>query len=551
LNKRGFPTFSLNIFEKTRNPPRFAVFEEVTTLPNTFITKGFQVRSIFSRWFTKCKSRIQRRLDKTHDTLTFQPQFSASNIHYEVSEKAGAISQGGLGALHVLAGRLGLIRDIDTKLHILKVHLPYFDSDHVLNIAYIPLCNGKCFQDLELRRNDENFLNALGCRRIPDPTTAGDFCRRFTRPHLSLFIDIVNEARLRAWKEQPKNFFNRAIIDMDGTLCETTGECKAGMDIAYDGTWGYHPLVLTLANTGEVLSIVNRPGNRPSHEGAAAEVDRAVRVCFQGGFAKVLLRGDTDFSQTAHLDRWDQDSRIRFVFGYDSMPNMKKIAQELPESAWQRLQRPARYRVKTKPRRRRKNVKEEVVKQREFENLRLCFEEVAEFDYQPSACKKAYRMVVVRKNISKEKGEQVLFDIYEYFFYITNERTGTAADIVFCANDRCNQENLLSQLKSGCRALRAPLDNLESNWAYMLMTTLAWNLKAWWALLLPAPPGRWQERHQTQKEWVLKLEFKAFLNAFVLLPCQILKTGRKVVYRLLSWNPHLAIFFRLLKLLRC
>jgi hypothetical protein len=138
-----------------------------------------------------------------------------------------------------------------------------------------------------------------------------------------------------------------------------------------------------------------------------------------------------------------------------------------------------------------------------------------------------------------------------YFFYITNDRECTVAEVVYEANDRCNQENHIAQLKGAVRALHAPLDNLESNWAYMLMTALAWNLKAWWALTLPEVPGRWHEKHRAEKQWVLKLEFKTFLNAFILLPCQIIKSGRKLVYRLLSWNPHLRIFFRLLDVLRC
>jgi hypothetical protein len=323
------------------------------------------------------------------------------------------------------------------------------------------------------------------------------------------------------------------------------------MDISHDGLWCYHPLLLTLANTGEVLSIVNRPGNRPSHEGAAAEADRAVALCLKAGFRQIVLRGDTDFSQTRHLDRWDAMGCVRFFFGFDAIPKLREMADELEISQRRRLERPARYRVKTKPRRRPANVKEAIVKQREFVNQRLVSEDVAEFCYQPAACRDPYRMVVVRKNLSVEKGEQVLFPDERYFFYITNDWEATAAEVVFEANDRCHQENLIEQLKNGVRALHAPVDNLESNWAYMLMTALAWNLKAWWALMLPAAAGRWQERHQEEKQWALRLEFKTFLNAFMRLPCQIVRTGRKLVYRLLGWNPHLPIFFRLLDALRC
>jgi len=509
------------------------------------------VKTIFSRWFARGKSRIERRLDKTNDTPTFEPQFAAANLRYDVSDKTAAINCGGIGALHLLARRIGLIDDIDRNLHLLKVHLPYHESDHVLNFAYNALCNGTCLEDLELRRTDETFLDALGTRRIPDPTTAGDFCRRFADRDVETLIDALNDTRRRVWARQPADFFACATVDLDGTLTPTTGQCKQGMDIAYDGVWGYHPLIVSLANTGEVLSIVNRSGNRPSHENAAREVDRALLLCLRAGFRKVLVRGDTDFSQCEHLDGWDLFPRVRFLFGFDAKANVIEIAEQLPAKAWKKLARPPRWRAKTQPRRRPANVKERVVKERGFETLRLRSEDVAEFDYQPGACQKSYRMVVVRKNITRAKGEQALFDEIRYFFYLTNEREGSADDIVFSANDRCNQEKLIAQLKGGVRAVQAPVDTLTSNWAYMVMTALAWNLKAWWALMLPEAPGRWRERRQAQKRWVLRMEFRTFLNAFVLLPCQIIKTGRQLVYRLLGWNPHLPLLFRLVDALRC
>ena len=376
-------------------------------------------------------------------------------------------------------------------------------------------------------------------------------CRRFTSESIQTLLDVIHDTRLKVWAGQPSTFFEQARLDMDGFLVETTGQCKRGMDIAYDGTWGYHALVLTLANTGEVLSIVNRPGNRPSHEGAATMVDQATAVCFRGGFRRVLLRGDTKFSQSEHLDRWDDDPRVRFIFGFEAMGNLRAIAEALPDHAWRPLQRPARYEVKTTPRPRPDNVKEAVVVARPFDNQRLRSEEVAEFNYRPTACRKTYRMVVVKKNISVEKGEKRLFDRVVHFFYITNEWVDEADEIVYSANDRCDQENVLAQLGGGVRALRAPVDNLESNGAFMVMTALAWNLKAWWALMLPELPGRYQEKHRTEKRWVLRLEFKTFVNAFMRLPCQIVRGGRKLIYRLLGWNPHQPIFFRLVDVLRC
>ena len=509
------------------------------------------MNATISRQLDKRKRSIQRRLDKTDLRGCSQPILTATNIHYEISDRIRGIAHGGIGAFHLLARNLGLIERIDKRLHLLKIHLPYHESDHVLNLAFNALCDGTCFQDLELRRQDENYLDALGARRIPDPTTAGDFCRRFNRDSVFTLLDVIDDTRRVAWAGQPDSFFDQAKIDMDGTLVGTDGACKKGMDIAYEGTWGYHPLVVSLANTREVLRLVNRSGNRPSHDEAAAQVDKAIEVCFQGGFRSVLMRGDTDFAQTAHLDRWDADPRVRFIFGYDAAANLVALADALPERAWRTLERPPRYAVQTQPRQRPDNVKEAIVVARQFDNIRLNGEEVAEFAYRPTACSKTYRMVVVRKNLSRRKGEKMLFDEIRYFFYITNEWVLERDAIVFEANDRCDQENLLSQLHSGVRALKAPSDTLESNWAYMVMTALAWNLKAWWALAIPEGPGRWQERHREEKAWVLGLEFKAFVNAFVRLPCQIVRTGRRLLYRLLSWNPHQTIFFRVVSALRC
>jgi hypothetical protein len=514
-------------------------------------TEGFQVSSILRRWWLNGKRRIERRLDKTKLGDCEQPMFTASNIHYEPSQRCRGMSFGGIGAMHLLARRIGLIDDIDRRLVLLQIHLPYHESDHVLNFAYNALCGGEYLDDMEMRRHDEGFLDALGTRRTPDPTTAGDFCRRFQRYHVDLLQDIFDDARLRVWKQQPRAFFDEARLDFDGHLVGTTGECKEGMSLAYDGTWGYHPLVVSLANTQEVLRIVNRAGNRPSHEGAAAEADRAIALCLRAGFRRVLLRGDTDFSQSEQLDRWDATPGVQFIFGYNAMANLIARAEELPKNAWKKLERPPRYTVHSEPRERPANVKERVVREQGYKNQRLEAEHVAEFEYRPTACSQSYRMVVVRKQIVVEKGQQRLFDDVRYFFYITNDRKRSASEIVFLANDRCNQENLIEQLSNGVRALRAPVGNLESNWSYMVMTALAWNLKAWMALSLPQRAGRWQERHREEKHWVLGMEFKQFMNAFIRIPCQIVRTGRKLVYRLCGWNPWQPVLFRLLGVLRC
>lgn len=491
----------------------------------------------------KRKRRIQHRLRRQQWGSQPKPMFSASNIHYEVAGRTRGLGVGGIGAIHSLAQRTGLVRAIDERVRLLKVHLPYHESDHVLNVAYSILCGGTCLEDIELLRNDEVYLDALGAQRIPDPTTAGDYCRRFAESDIEALMEAINQSRLVVWKEQPESFFKEAIIEADGIVAATTGECKQGMDISYNGHWGYHPLLVSLANTAEPLYLVNRSGNRPSHEGASGRLDQSIELCRRGGFKSFLLRGDSDFSQTDQLDRWDGAGDVRFIFGLDSMANLVQKAEDLPERRWSRLNRPAKYEVKTEPRQRPENVKEQIVVAREFQNIRLKSEQVAEFEYSPSKCRKSYRVVVVRKNLSVEKGEWVLWDEVRHFFYITNDRLSSKDEIVHLANDRCDQENLIEQLKNGAKALRMPVDNLVSNWAYMVMASLAWTLKAWFGLLLPEQ-GRWAEKYKSQKQQVLRMEFKRFVNAFIRVPCQIVRGGRRIVYRLLSWNPWQEVLVR-------
>lgn len=448
--------------------------------------------------------------------------------------------------LHQLARKLGLVRAIDGQLGILKQHRPYFDSDHVLNIALNLLCGGQSLEDIELRRNDAVFLDALGARAIPDPTTAGDFCRRFSREDLLLLQGVFNEARVELWRRQPASFRDKtARIDADGTYVTTTGACKEGMDINYKGDWGYHALLISFANTSEPLFIHNRPGNRPSHEDAAPFLNKAIEVVRQGGFEDVLLRGDTDFSLTAHLDGWDDDG-VRFVFGYDASKGLKSRAEDVDEAAYEELKRRADEALAQRTRARPRRVKDEIIKERGYKNLVLQREDLAEFEYQPKKASRPYRVVVLRKDIVVERGQLTIGNDFRYFFYITNDRSLSKEQVVRESNDRCNQERLIDQLKNGCPALRAPLGDLLANNAYMVIGALAWSLKQWFALSLPIVP-RWRERHQARRDEVLAIEFRTFLQRFVTLPAQIVSSARQSIVRFLAWSPHLRTVFRLVE----
>jgi len=447
--------------------------------------------------------------------------------------------------MHMLAQKVGLVAALDTRLPILKRRRPYSEADHVLNIAYNALCGGHVLDDIEVRRNDAAFLDALGARTIPDPTTAGDFCRRFDADQVETLMEIVNDVRVGVWHEQPAAFFEGpARIDADRSIVETHGECKQGMDVSYKGVWGYHPLAVTLANTGEPLFIVNRSGNRPSQEGAPEYFARAIALCRRAGWKDILLRGDTAFCQVAHFDRWHEDG-VRFVFGFDAFKPMIARADNVDEDEYRELVRKAKEVFDGSERAKQPRVKEQIVKERGYQNLRLEREDVAEFEHQSKKCKRPYRFIALRKTIVEERGQRCLGETHRYFFYVTNDREMKPADVVREANGRCNQENLIDQLKNQVRALHAPLNTLAANWAYMVIGSIAWSLKAWFAMRTPVSP-RWRETHEADRERVLRMDFRSFVQRFVLVPAQILRTGRQLVYRLLAWRPELPIFFRLL-----
>ncbi len=491
------------------------------------------------------KAAVERRLKNAVAINPAGPVLGRANIAYELSTRTKGVAHGGMGMIAKLVGAVHLAQEIDSSLHLLKVHKPYYESDHVLNIAYNALCGGRTLDDIELRRGDAVFLDGLGTKSIPDPTTAGDFCRRFDNDSVLALQEAVNRARLRVWAEQPASFFSTpAVIDADATLVGTTAETKEGMSISYNGIWGYSALLVSLANTKEPLYLGLLGANRPSHEGVVDYFDRAIALCRQAGFEQIRLRGDTDYALTTQFDRWDDDG-VAFVFGLDARANLVKRADGLDEEMYHELVKRAERQIATKARTRPHNVKDDVVRERNFKVLCQKAEDVVEFSYRPGKCERDYRVIALRKNISVERGEFVLFDEYRYFFYITNEEEMTASEVVDQARQRCNQENLHAQLKSDVRALHAPVKTLNANWAYMTMAAIAWSLKAWCALLVPVSP-RWATRHNEQRRRLLTMEFHTFLAAFIEIPAQIVRTGRRVRWRILAYNPWLGPFFRLL-----
>ena len=473
-----------------------------------------------------------------------EPVLSSSRCKFGLSSNNRVIPTGGLGLVTELVKELDMATPLN-RLGLLERNLPYHESDHILTLVYNVICGGRCLADTELLRSNHTYLRALQAKRLPGSSTLGDFLRRFDEATVDKLMNATHQSRVKVWQQQPPEFFEEATIDGDSTVVPVDASCKEGIGTSYLGVIGYHPLVLSLAQTNEPLFIVNRPGNANSPRGATHWFDESIRICRSAGFRKITLRGDTAFSQTKELDRWTAEG-IRCVFGIKLYASTLEKAVSLPQKAWKRLCRPSKYEVKTVARGRRRDHREELINERGYKNQKLRAEWVAESTHRFFGCSQDYRVIFLKKDIDRCEGQLPLLQEDKYFGLVTNDFESPAEEIVSQACKRANQENLIEQLKNEVGAFRNPVNTLEGNWAYSVIAALAWSLKTWISLLIPVG-GRWKKRHKEEKADALRMEFKRFLTSFVNIPAQVIRAGRKIELRFVGWSPHLPTVFRTLQ----
>jgi hypothetical protein len=454
-------------------------------------------------------------------------------LHLEVADRSTVTPYGGLALASAFLRRFRVAQAIDERVHVLKIHLPFHESDHVLAQALNLYVGGECLEDQAALQHDEGVLRMLGACRIPDPTTAGDFLRRFEERRnpgslagLRSAIDTVQDqvwgklAGKRKWKR------DWAVVDLDGHTKTLYGVQKDGADFDHKGRWSYNVLLASLAGTGECLAVRNRPGNVRSSNGAAELLDETLSR-LKGRFAKVLVRADSDFDRRDVREACEA-AGVCFAFVAREATNRLAWAEAIPESAWKpfrtrahREQQARRARPGFCPRRKKRNRRRRRARERGYTDLQLVRQWVAEIPWTPPGSTKTYRMIL-RRQLIEESNQEHLFDFYRYRYVVTNLPTSWSAEEVIDATyQRCDQENVIEQMGSGVALWRMPVAEFDGNSAWLEIGRLAWNLGKWIAqLALPAEVVRW--------------EWKRYRQAFVYLAVEVVHRSRQ---RWLRFSP--------------
>ena len=434
------------------------------------------------------------------------------------SEASDATPYGGLALAAGLVRSLGLAQDLDRELSLLASHRPFHESDHVLTHVYNLYAGGTCIEDIADLQTSEPVRRILGADRIPDPTTAGDFLRRFDAEALGALNRVIDQAQEKVWKRRyGKKKAERAIVDLDSCVRPVYGDQKEGTDFTYKGSFGYHPLVISLAGTLECLRLVNRSGNTTSADGSESHL-RELFPMLDRRFKQVIVRGDSAFATQAIFDACDEAGHF-FAVVSPQKPNFARLFEALPGEQWkpyrERKERPVRQ---GKRRKRGPNRRRERALSRNKRNLQLEKQWIVEVPYQPTRSDRPYRLIARYQEIEEhEQGH--LFKLTRFRYILSNLPPSVSAEEVMdLTYQRCDQENLIEQLQSGVAALRMPTGGMLSNAAFMTCARLAHNLKPWLAqLALPLETMRW--------------EWKRFRRAFVYCAARVVHSARQVHVR--------------------
>jgi hypothetical protein len=431
------------------------------------------------------------------------------------SEGSDATTYGGLALAASLMRSLGIAPDLNRDLSLLAAHRPFHESDHVLTHVYNLYAGGTCIEDIADLQTSEPVRRMLGAERIPDPTTAGDFLRRFDADSLKTLDQVIDRAQEKVWKRRyGKRQAERAIVDLDSCVRPVYGDQKEGTDFTYKGSFGYHPLVISLAGTLECLRLINRSGNTASADGSESHL-RELFPMLGRHFKQLIVRGDSAFAKQAIFDACEESGHF-FAVVSPQQQSFARLFEALPAEVWKpyRPREPKAVR-QVKRRKRGPNRRRQRARGRNKRDLQLKKQWIAEIAYQPDRSQKLYRLIARYQEIEEhEQGH--LFMLTRFRFALSNLPSSVSAEeVIDLTYQRCDQENLIEQLQHGVTAMRMPTGGMDSNSAFLTCARLAHNIKPWLAqLALPMETMRW--------------EWKRFRRAFVYCAARVVHTAGQV-----------------------
>lgn len=455
-------------------------------------------------------------------------------LHLESDPRGEMTHYGGLVLAQQFVRRFRVAKRLDSALRLFKRHAPYHESDHVLALAYTLYADGTCLEDQSALQGSEAVRRLVGACRIPDPTTAGDFLRRFRTVHdveqLSGVIDEVQEA---VWSKLARRVRRRrkkeefVLVDLDGHIKPLYGAQKEGADFSYDGRWSYQPLVVTLGGSGECLKVVNQPGSSRSSD-AAAKAVREVLPRVKRHFLNAVVRGDTDFDRS-DIFKAVMAKKAYFAIGGRLYSKRAALVEAISQESWKPFVPRSSREKRSGPSRqvRTANYRRNKAGDRRYRTLRTVKQWVSEIAYQPHGLDSACRMIVRRILVEERDGQGALFEHFRYRLVLTNlPRSYTPWQVVDLTYQRCDQENVIEQFGTGIAGWRMPVAEFMGNSAWLEIARLAWNLGKWIAqIALPSDVVRW--------------EWKRFRRHFVYIAAKVLKEGRSLVVRLAGSHRYL------------
>lgn len=505
--------------QETPTPQKEGSRVKITTaFPRaSHVNEGTSVDPAELPW-PKTEGRVMR-----HPRLTLEEDPRGEMTHY-----------GGLVLAQQFVRKFRVAQRIDGSLSLLKRHLPYHESDHVLAMAYTLYADGTCLEDQGALQGSEALCRLMGACRIPDPTTAGDFLRRFGAEDVEILRSVTDGIQDEVWKRASRRKGRRrrkreiAFVDLDGHIKALYGAQKEGAEFSHDGRWSYHPLVISLAGTGECLRAVNRPGNMRSSEGAAEEL-REVLPRVKRRFNDVVVRGDADFDRS-DVFRATEESGAYFTICGKLHRNRMALIQKVAERDWEPFT-PRGWREEPRGPSRQRSTPDwraQKVRERGFRTFRAKRQWVTELPYQPAGVDKPLRMIVRRVLVEEEKEQGVLFEHYRYWVMLTDlPKRHTKRQVVDLTYQRCDQENLIEQLGTGIAGWRMPVAEFWGNAAWLEIARLAWNLGKWIAQVALEPE-------------VVRWEWKRFRQHLVYMAAKVIYDSRRTIVRLGSTRmlPH-------------